>query len=716
MAQRRQYQARNSPAMEWKARDPATRPSDLSENGRYCKPGLVFVAYLPQDEANSSQALEIIDFLNAELSRLLRMKAREFWEEVTANESLHEFLESYLLYRRRWYDLHPTGGVVPGEDDLSRRVFMVLLRMCSDEDPGLSRISAAKFRVEDKFNVAKLLNVCAIYGHDNPELTRRLVSTVLKFQPSYLQTLSDVARQVLATIDGVNKRTLESIGHSTNKSNSEFKDELMEAVVLLHDTVMTLNAFVEIYPPAAGFFLSAEPADKSLMFSLSCVYNSLLPSVRKQSIGEELSRYLDTLQRELVHFAWSLLFNSFFGDTTTRMDSKANGEVFVDALIGLSFGSDGASLIHSLSNMFDLSGNVHRLLQEGSIVLDDGQYAQLLALLPDMPSTNFVEDRKPPVSVSHEKDEEDAIRQSHISQIKDLLPDYDDAFLSACLEVYDSNPEIVIQHILEGTIHPDLTSTPKKGKGKLVDSKKEDRSNVDAKGKGKAVENQASKAQGRFVRKRQNRDDDAATILDERDAGTSNQTAKLAMQLMYEDEYDDSFDDLDTNVAEAGLETDSLVNLFSRTKLSSDSLEDGQKAKPFSASQKQEPSGRPQRKQEASRFFVKDGKHYNYKVAGAVAVSSLEEAEALKKQEEGLIYGLGRGGNVPANSDGEDDKEEDDGGEDDKETAKGTSAATQHRAHGERGKPPYRPQFATKKNHNKKDLSLKKHMSGLRGS
>jgi hypothetical protein len=49
------------------------------------------------------------------------------------------------------------------------------------------------------------------------------------------------------------------------------------------------------------------------------------------------------------------------------------------------------------------------------------------------------------------KDEEAAIMESKISQIRDLFPDYGKGFLAACLEAYNLNPEEVIQRILEGT-------------------------------------------------------------------------------------------------------------------------------------------------------------------------------------------------------------------------------------------------------------------------
>lgn len=54
---------------------------------------------------------------------------------VASDNSLHEFLDSFLKYRSRWYDFPHRGakgivaGIIVGEHDLSRRVFIVLYRM-----------------------------------------------------------------------------------------------------------------------------------------------------------------------------------------------------------------------------------------------------------------------------------------------------------------------------------------------------------------------------------------------------------------------------------------------------------------------------------------------------------------------------------------------------------------------------------------------------------
>lgn len=54
---------------------------------------------------------------------------------VATDTSLHAFLDSFLNFRSRWYDFPyhgPKGmlaGVIVGEVELSRRVFMVFYRM-----------------------------------------------------------------------------------------------------------------------------------------------------------------------------------------------------------------------------------------------------------------------------------------------------------------------------------------------------------------------------------------------------------------------------------------------------------------------------------------------------------------------------------------------------------------------------------------------------------
>ncbi|XP_021284995.1 uncharacterized protein LOC110417109 isoform X2 [Herrania umbratica] len=112
-----------------------------------------FVNYLPQDEAVAAglgaeeggldpvESQRVVDLLNRELSRLLKLSPREFWKQVSGDTSLHKFLDSFLQFRSRWYDFPHRGvkgivaGVIVGEFELSRRVLMVLYRISSNRDP-----------------------------------------------------------------------------------------------------------------------------------------------------------------------------------------------------------------------------------------------------------------------------------------------------------------------------------------------------------------------------------------------------------------------------------------------------------------------------------------------------------------------------------------------------------------------------------------------------
>ena len=87
--------------------------------------------------------------------------------------------------------------------------------------------------------------------------------------------------------------------------------------------------------------------------------------------------------------------------------------------------------------------------------MDDEQFQFISRLCGSTHTWNSIPDL--PVS-SHggdlqQRDEEMAMVESKISQIRDLFPDYGKGFLAACLEAYNLNPEEVIQRILEGTLH-----------------------------------------------------------------------------------------------------------------------------------------------------------------------------------------------------------------------------------------------------------------------
>ncbi|KAJ4767420.1 Activating signal cointegrator 1 complex subunit 2 [Rhynchospora pubera] len=746
-----------------------------------------FVAYLPHDEAVASglgpeaggldavESQTVVDLLNDELAALLKMKPREFWKQVARNTSLHTFLDSYLRSRYRWYDLPHGGpegivaGVVVGETNLCRRVFMVLYRMSSNKDPGAASSTSLSMKdhtalLQEKklLDLPKLLDTCAIYGHDNAELTSSLVMNAIKAQRISSDDIRTVASQFLSIVHTMHDRCTSSLemlssskSHDINGFN-QLHNDFLEVLDFINDAVVTLDAFVEAYRPASlSFCASFEMSygTDELLNTLARIHDSLLPSlfygfkmISSSTSDEAFLLSIKILSKRTVKFGWVLLEYCYLNDllpqdqlhVTANMlpakveDPLIRGEILLQKLKEMHGEANYAfheilnseTFLQSLERDFNLSVRVNSLYSNGWIYLDAAHLQYLSQLTGSShvftPQTSKISS-VPSLSIEPEKDEEAAMMESKISQIKDLFPDYGKGFLSACLEIYDNNPEQVIQHILEGTLHEDLSSldtsleviqprnpTPTnnrkdKGKGVLV-HEPESRGSApvksDLKMKG-IIENSSSSSsssasgahmQGRFTRKSDDVVPDAA-VLDSKKDKMQIRSAILAAEneygneKEYEDEYDDSFDELGLSIVESSYEeTEKIDNMVSDNNSGSSS------ATRWSSNKK------PQ-------FYVKDGKNYSYKVTGAVAVGNTKEAAVVNQAQRETIHGLGRGGNLPLGAVREltgSQVEDDDLGMD---TADDAGRGRGRGGRGRRGG----------RNNYRKDRAMKKHFAGLGG-
>ncbi|XP_006649591.1 activating signal cointegrator 1 complex subunit 2 [Oryza brachyantha] len=683
-----------------------------------------FVAYLPHDEvvaaglggpdAQESQA--VVDLLNDALAALLRAKPREFWRQVAQNDSLHEFLDSYLQFRHRWYDLPhraPKGavaGLVVGELELCRRVFMVLYRISSNKDPGAGRTEslsmkehAALLQEKRLLDLPKLLDICAIYGHDNGKLTSTLVENAVSVQPNILDGINIALPQFLGIFHTMQQRCMKSLqvltsAGANDSGYTQLQKDLSEVLDFVNDAIVTLDAFVDSYQPAALLFCTSFEMSygvEELLNILPRLYDSLLPSLlhgfqamsssqsncqtTSDSILSDMVLGLRMLSRRTVSFGWRLLEYCYLNDQLLEHDVQAcakmfpakvedpmiRGDIIIQTLKDINreatYRQDhpGKTFLQALEKEFKLMSRIRDIRKKGWIHMDDEQFQFITRVCgATLTSSNSV----PDLLVSsyggevQQKDEDTAIGESKLSQIRDLFPDYGKGFLAACLEAYNQNPEEVIQRILDGTLHQDLlaldttldeipqqkpaaTVGKDKGKGILVETEpqimnkphkvntemqrivEDSSSSVSSASQGSS--SASSVPQGRFTRKTDDDVPDSAT-LDSQKAKDAIRSAVLESQYEYEDEYDDSFDDLGFSVVESSYEETDGAN-------DAETSSQG----PRWSSQK-----KPQ-------YYVKDGKNYSYKVAGSVAVSSAREAQVLRNIQRETIHGLGRGGNVP---------------------------------------------------------------------
>ncbi|XP_009360565.2 activating signal cointegrator 1 complex subunit 2 isoform X2 [Pyrus x bretschneideri] len=686
-----------------------------------------FVSYLPQDEAVAAglganegglDALEsqrVVDLLNRELSRLLKLNPKEFWRQVASDASLHEFLDSFLQFRSRWYDFPHRGakelvaGVIVGEFELSRRVFMVLYRISSNRDPGarladsLSPKDHEVLLQEKKLlDLPTLLDICAIYGHENEDLTRVLVGNAVKAHTRIHDSLTAVASHFLSIVQTMYQRSssaLETLFSSRNSGvhgSSRLLADLLEVMDFINDAIVSMDAFLTAYEPSAVFFLcpvETSHGNEGLLSTLARLHDSLLPSLQRgfriiSEDGEDkmvsnitnIAFSLKMLSMRIVRFGWKLLDLCYLSDDAFKdnLPIPAAAEMFpakvedlfirADILVQTLREINGNSVcaqenqnrqtfLQNIEKNFNIMSKMENLQNIGWIIMDDEQLGYVYVILTSTQKLIVKQQPSTKAALTNKKvqiDEDVAVVESRISQIKDLFPDYGKGFLAACLEAYNQNPEEVIQRILEGTLHEDLLSldtsletmpTPKtvtvskndKGKGKLVEFTAPHAGVRDKQNGGPLVS--SSSSQGRFVRKSKADVPDTDT-LDDRNEKYIAKTAALISQFEYDDEYDDSFDDLGLSVADSGV---GESEIFSEKRSSIT----GRPWETQTGSSSQDAANSKWGSRKKPQYYVKDGKNYSYKVAGSVAVANAGEASLITDAQQEMIHGLGRGGNLP---------------------------------------------------------------------
>ncbi|KAL3627990.1 hypothetical protein CASFOL_028092 [Castilleja foliolosa] len=691
-----------------------------------------FVTYLPQDDAVAAglgpeeggldpvESQRVVDMLNRELSRLLKLRPRDFWREVATDESMHALLESFLKFRSRWYDFPHRGvrgivaGVIVGEFELCRRVFMVLYRISSSRDPGAKAADSLSskeheergYLLQDKklLDLPKLLDICAIFGYENEDLTRVLVMNALKAQPDIELGFTVLLSHFLSIVQTMFQRCSASLevllgsGSHQDLGSSRLHLDYLEVMDFINDSVVSLDSFVNAYKHAAVFFSSPVEmgyGNEELLVMLARLHDLLLPSlhrgfhillgvapVKNKDLLSNVFTSLKMLSTRIAKLGWKLLYYCYLSDEAfgssiyshpasmkmfpaTLDDPAVRADILIQMVRDLNSEHKHVvgeptwgTFIQDIEKNFKMTSRIELLQNTGWLSLDDEQYKWLSAITMTQP--HFADTKKASTATSlpaatttkSHTDEDAAIIESKISQIKELFPDYGRRFLIACLEAYNHDPEEVIQRILEGTLHKELqsldssletipppkpaslviTNSRDKGKGKLVEppvmgpTVERTQSTVISSG------SSSSSSFGRFVRKNTNDLSDSETLNAQKDKELT-KTAALASQLEYEDEYDDSFDDLGLSVGDSGLDEpdDKMSSRRADNDGSSlkaaDSLKWGSRKKP--------------------QFYVKDGKNYSYKVDGSVVVSNYNEAQIVNQAQREQIHGLGRGGNLP---------------------------------------------------------------------
>ena len=455
--------------------------------------------FLPPDNDSMTNGA-VISLLNLHLEKLLACSSDEFKIVLRQDSSIPKILDSYLQYRQRSFDKAVDIQPSREEDDLAKRIFLLLMRISSEKEKAVTK----RF-----FTVPRIIDIATLFAPTNRLLVANLFENVYSVAPEIFTTELNESFQVISN-------NFTSLVCGDTASSSEVSKE--DALRYLRDAARSLVAFVHALP-------------------------------------------FDDEKRK---GRW---WDKSFVDSVSRV---------IDHLNGSNTGDD-EMLAKDVSKSFE---ELRRL------VVGDGAI-------------------NTPPSMSKEA-------KYVIDEIRSILPDYSEAFLLKCVDVYGLNAERITQHLLEGDVPKELFEEKKKKKEvaqqrppvpKQQQQQRETKSFLNP------------KAEGFYVPQPKKFTTEAKNVLDKSTRSNKEAVLRLLENLEYEDEYDDSFDDLPPP--------------------------------PPNAVEKLEDDADPESEEKEFWFFK--GRVYNAPKEGAIVIKARSPQEASRiavaQIDSEKTFGLGEGGN-----------------------------------------------------------------------
>ncbi|XP_022098496.1 activating signal cointegrator 1 complex subunit 2-like [Acanthaster planci] len=480
-----------------------------------------FLVYQPPppegcDAASREEWQEMMGYIEEDLHWLLKLPHHKFWSQVVYDHSLQQCLDSYLREAPRTFD--PMTSL---PDDFTTRqrsvhklVFLTFLRMATCKETKESFITPSVFGdiiyENFLFDIAKLMELCVLYGGGNSDLLAKMVGNIFKNQPKYKDDLIAVIPTIVQCFDNIlEKCGLKAVSDTLPEApqarilHTMPDNELGDIIHYLTDSALSILSFLEIYPEGAWAFHKhsfvlkvaafvetflpaleramkerqwAEPSKKKLFqkhlklgkVSLArvcqcivtrCYIQPIVEGGRRMTFLGLVEDYLELMSSLLSdkHFLSVFARQYHIGEDLDVVLQKAHVDETRAQFIFDGF-RNAATTHHKDRAKHDgtaASSSVEAQRPDG---IASCQYG----LAPeDFQTDEYIEQLAPSSSGACGGGVSEVEMLSLISSVKDLFPDYGEGFIEACLEEYSFDTTKVIHAILEDKLVPGLQELDK---------------------------------------------------------------------------------------------------------------------------------------------------------------------------------------------------------------------------------------------------------------
>ena len=601
------------------------------------------VPFLPHDDAAAAAdptASAVVALLNDRLEALLRADPDTFWSHLAHDASLRRALDTYLQFRRRPHDHAGDGDArahpAAAEDALARRVFVVFRRACAPADePGATvtrDARAAALRDRRILDVPKLVDLCAIYGPDNPAAVALLARDAATLVPNLDRALADAGARLASGLE----TTADRLAAAAFEDGALDDDARDDALRYFHDVAVSLAALVRAHPPFAEALLrgGAEAED-----------------VEPGRFGDEKNHRRDRKGKAVMvsEDADGSKVNPTLDPSARRIDPRhAAPGALLEAIDRaahettplLSGVGDGSAVVAAAADATTRALDATRRLLSDPPGMD--QHLRAGSNLDASAGVSF--------GSTGSGSGPDPALAAATARVRAIFPDHGDGFLALALERFGGDPESCAANLLEGNLPPELakvdTKTPWPPPGVPTPGVPSARAPAPAgstapRGVWAAPKPlPAAPPVGGFIRKKGGFGD-----VDRGMGGYDADAAKrFIADLEYDDEYDDSFDEL-AEVAKVGAAAGDVSEAGSG---GGNNRRGGHDRGGGSYPESSGKGGAPR------TFWIADRRVCHAPKEGATAVTArhVQEASAMAAADAAAraaaVHGLGAGGNKAA--------------------------------------------------------------------
>ncbi|GAM22899.1 hypothetical protein SAMD00019534_060740 [Acytostelium subglobosum LB1] len=453
------------------------------------------MSFLPQDNTNDNNASadEVLLYLNSDLSRLLKMPYKQFWSHMLLNNSLLDFLESFLRYASRPYTrINLCGNISAkqlGSQDfrdskhmLERRVMAVLTKLSMQQEKNGQYIGreyyAKSIYNRGLFDVPKMIDICALYGSRCKEQISTMVQGLFDIQPHYYDDLSKTPAVIA--------RSLQELNQTIVQVNNIDLIKIEDTSSYLLDIVYSVNCFLKVFPAGCHSF----EEDESFIPLLVYFYERIIPIYECVIPSPQLKQQLQPIKSHIICIIHTIIKHCY----TNKMDQIAQGlsepctqcnkrqqknqrltysvvsKGLLDFLGRLTeqrdfdkthrskqFGTyfDTITFGSILNDYEDKSALSSKLISLYS--LDDTIDSVRLSYFVNMMGKHLPKDKpqpakqqQPAVTTTSKAEPQPTVYDlSNITQIQDIFPDFGDKFIFSCLKFFNDNVETTINALFE---------------------------------------------------------------------------------------------------------------------------------------------------------------------------------------------------------------------------------------------------------------------------